>query len=70
MPRGFSIVLRKTMVHIWCKLPFVYWSVYDRKVKMETIAMNMRTQTMICIKLKLVPKRFTRMPQIQNSQVR
>ena len=30
--------------------------------------MNMRSQIMICIKLKLVPKRFMRMPQTQNSQ--
>ena len=30
--------------------------------------MNMRSQIMICIKLKVVPKRFMRMPQTQNSQ--
>ena len=53
----FSIVLRKTMLHIWCKLLFVYWSVYDRK-KMETNAMNMWSEIMICIKLQLVRKAF------------
>ena len=32
--------------------------------------MNMRSQIMIWIKIKLVRKRFMRMPQIQNSQAR
>ena len=50
------------------QVAFVYWSVFDLKIKIETNAMNMRSQIMICIKLKLVPKRFMRMPQTQNSQ--
>ena len=66
MPWGFSFVLRRTMLHIW--LLYVYWSIFDRKIKMKTNAMNMRSHIMICIKLKLLRKRFMSMLQIQNSQ--
>ena len=66
MPWGFSFVLRRTMLRIW--LLYVYWSIFDRKIKMKTNAMNMRSHIMICIKLKLLRKRFMSMLQIQNSQ--
>ena len=66
MPWGFSILLRRTMLRIW--LLYVYWSIFDRKIKMKTNAMNMRSHIMICIKLKLLRKRFMSMLQIQNSQ--
>ena len=45
------------MLYIWRNLVFVYWSIYDRK-KMETKAMNMCSEIMICIKLENVPKAF------------
>ena len=54
------------MLRIW--LLYVYWSIFDRKIKMKTNAMNMRSHIMICIKLKLLRKRFMSMLQIQNSQ--
>ena len=31
IPWSFPIVLRKTMLHIWCKLLFIYWFVFDGK---------------------------------------
>ena len=64
----FSDCIKKNNAPHLVQVAFVYWSVFDRKIKMETNAMNMRSQIMICIKLKLVPKRFMRMPQTQNSQ--
>ena len=27
----FPIILRKTMLHIWCNRLFIYWSVFDGK---------------------------------------
>ena len=33
IPWSFSIILRKTMLHVCCELLFVYWSVYDGKKK-------------------------------------
>ena len=49
IPWSFPIILRKTMLHIWCKLLFIYWFVFDGK-KMEANAMNKLSEIIICIK--------------------
>ena len=68
MPWSFSIVLRKTMLHIWRNLVFVYWSVYDRKKKWRLKPWTCDQRPWFPLNSKTYERLFMRVPQIRNSQ--